>query len=70
MRQRSILWWSGRLPADGWLVFVAHALRVFAFGYFSVQLGLYLASLGYDRIAIGLFLSLALVGSAGLSILL
>ena len=43
-------------------------LRAFAYGYLAVVLALYLASLGYDDLSIGLVLSAALLGSAAMTV--
>ena len=55
---------------DGWLILLARSVRALAYGFLSVRIGLYLAELGYDTVAIGVFLTVALAGSAALTILL
>src|SRR5215212_10559281 len=59
-----------RLSRDGWLLFGACAVRTFAYGFLSVILGLYLASLGYDTTAIGGMFTAVLAGGAILTIIL
>ncbi|PZR98797.1 MAG: MFS transporter [Candidatus Chloroheliales bacterium] len=58
------------ISRDGWLIIGARTLRSFAFGFFSVHIALYLRGLGYDEAQIGLLLSIALGGSAALTIIL
>lgn len=58
------------ISRDGWLIILARTLRSFAFGFFSVHIALYLRGLGYDEGQIGLLLSIALGGSALLTIIL
>ena len=41
-------WWLPQLSADGWLLFATCGVRNVAYGFLSVVLGLYLASLGLD----------------------
>ncbi len=52
------------------LLFTSRAVRLFAFGFLSVVLALYLDACGLDARAIGLVLTFALVGDAALSLLI
>jgi MFS family permease len=56
------------LTSDGWLLFATCAVRTFAYGFVSVILGLYLASLGYDTATIGGIFTAVLAGGAALTI--
>src|SRR5438477_4059293 len=51
-----------QLTADGWLLFTTYALRLFAYAFMSVVLGLYLAELGLEKWAIGVVFTAALAG--------
>src|SRR6266542_2051248 len=51
-----------RLTADGWLLFATYAVRLFAYAFMSVVLGLYLAELGLEKWAIGVVFTAALAG--------
>jgi MFS family permease len=62
--------WLPRLTADGWLLFATCGVRLFAYGFLSVVLGLYLASLGLESGEIGALFTAALVGGALLTALL
>jgi MFS family permease len=62
--------WLPRLSPDGWLLFATCAVRMFAYGFLSVVLGLYLASLGMDLAAIGAIFTVALVGGAVMTVFL
>lgn len=57
-----------RSKTDIALLFVARILRMFAYGFLSVVLALYLAQAGLSEQAIGLLLTLTLVGDAGISL--
>src|SRR6267378_4319699 len=57
-----------KLPADGYVLFGTRVLRMFAYGFLSVVLVLYLAKLGLSEGLIGLLLSLTLVGDAVISL--
>jgi MFS family permease len=57
-----------KLPADGYLLFGTRVIRMFAYGFLSVVLALYLAQLGLSEGLIGLLLSLTLVGDAAISL--
>ena len=64
---------SRRLPElslDGWLLFVTCAVRSFAYGFLSVVLGLYLAAIGLDAVAIGIVFTAALAGGAVMTVFL
>jgi len=57
-----------KLPADGYLLFGTRVIRMFAYGFLSVVLVLYLAQLGLSESLIGLLLSLTLIGDAAISL--
>jgi MFS family permease len=56
------------LSPDGYLLFSTRLVRMFAYGFLSVVLVLYLAKLGLSEGLIGLMLSLALIGDAAISL--
>jgi len=56
------------LNADGRLLFVTRSLRLFAYGFLSVVLVLYVARLGLSETQIGLLLTLTLVGDTFISL--
>ena len=56
------------LGADGRLLFVTRAARMFSYGFLSVVLVLYLAALGFSEGRIGLLLTLTLVGDTLISL--
>ncbi len=56
------------LGPDGWLLFVTRAARMFAYGFLSVVLVLYLAGLGFSEGRIGLLLTLTLLGDTLISL--
>jgi MFS family permease len=56
------------LDHDGRLLFAARSARMFAYGSVAVILVLYLARVGFDGAAIGLILSLTLVGDTLVSL--
>src|SRR6201993_20811 len=56
------------LPPDGYILFGTRLVRMFAYGFLSVVLVLYLAKLGLNEGLIGLLLSLALIGDAVISL--
>ena len=58
----------GRSKTDIALLFVTRIMRLFAYGFLSVVLALYLAQVGLSERAIGLLLTLTLVGDAGISL--
>ncbi|MBA4015880.1 MAG: MFS transporter [Pirellula sp.] len=60
------LWQS--LTPDGRLLFAARSLRLFAYGFLSVVLALYLKSIGLSDADVGLLLSLTLLGDTVISL--
>jgi MFS family permease len=56
------------LDRDGRLLFTTRVLRMFGYGFLAVVLVLYLAAIGLDPIAIGLILTLTLVGDTVISL--
>src|SRR6266508_3618196 len=54
-------WWP-ELTRDGWLLFATYSVRLGAYAFVSVVLGLYLAELGLETWAIGLVFTAALAG--------
>lgn len=58
------------LPTDVRWLFLARAVRLFAYGALSVVLALYLSALGLSSTQIGLLLSLTLLGDAVISLLI
>jgi MFS family permease len=56
--------WLPRLTSDGWLLFATYSLRLAAYAWVAVILGLYLAALGFEASAIGLVFTAA-VGGGG-----
>lgn len=59
-----------RLSRDGWLLFATCAVRTFAYGFLSLILALYLSELGLNDGSIGAIFTAALLGGAGMTILL
>jgi MFS family permease len=59
---------STRLTADGYILFSTRVIRMFAYGFLSVVLVLYLAQLHLGQASIGLLLSLTLIGDAAISL--
>src|SRR3984893_2311701 len=57
-----------RLTADGYILFGTRVIRLFAYGFLSVVLVLYLAQLRLGQGLIGLLLSLTLIGDAAISL--
>jgi MFS family permease len=57
-----------KLTTDCYLLFGTRVLRMFAYGFLSVVLVLYLAQLGLTSSLIGLLLSLTLIGDAAISL--
>src|SRR5258705_12789485 len=57
-----------KLPADGYILFWTCVIRMFAYGFLSVVIVLYLAQLGLSEGLIGLLLSLTLIGDAAISL--
>src|SRR5215469_8572403 len=56
------------LSPDGYILFGTRLVRMFAYGFLSVVLVLYLAKLGLSEGLIGVVLSLALIGDAAISL--
>ncbi|MFZ0127944.1 MAG: MFS transporter [Candidatus Dormiibacterota bacterium] len=56
------------LNRDARVLFAARTGRMFAYGFVSVILVIYLAALGFDGLHIGLLLTLTLVGDAAISL--
>ncbi|MBI4515333.1 MAG: MFS transporter [Deltaproteobacteria bacterium] len=56
------------LTRDGRLLFATRIARLFAYGFLSVVLALYLAQLGLNEVRIGLLLSLTLIGDTAISL--
>lgn len=56
------------LSRDSRLLFATRIARMFAYGFLSVILVIYLATLGLDDLHIGLLLTLTLVGDAAISL--
>ncbi len=54
--------------ADARLIFAARLIRLFAYGFLSVALFLYLSARGFSDATIGLLLTLTLLGDAGISL--
>ncbi len=58
------------LSRDGWVIMAAASVRMLAYGFVSVILGLFLAELGYDGAGIGALFSIALAGGAVMTLAL
>ena len=56
------------LTTDGYILLGTRLVRMFAYGFLSVVLVLYLAQLGFSDGLIGLLLSLTLIGDAAISL--
>lgn len=56
------------LTADGRLLFTTRLVRLFAYGFLSVVLALYLAQVGLTTTQIGMLFTLTLIGDAGVSL--
>ena len=56
------------LDRDGRLLFTTRVMRMFGYGFLAVVLVLYLAAIGLDPIAIGVVLTLTLVGDTVISL--
>src|SRR6476620_2995601 len=56
------------LSSDGRLLFSSRIVRLFAYGFLSIVLALYLAQLGLSERQIGLLLTLTLAGDAIISL--
>jgi MFS family permease len=57
-----------KLTTDGFILFGSRILRMFAYGFLSVVLVLYLSKLGLNEFLIGFLLSLTLIGDAAISL--
>jgi MFS family permease len=57
-----------KLTTDGCILFGARVIRMFAYGFLSVVLALFLVQLGLSQWVIGLLLSLTLIGDAAISL--
>ena len=57
-----------RSKTDITLLFITRIMRLFAYGFLSVVLALYLAQVGLNEQTIGLLFSLTLVGDAGITL--
>jgi len=53
-----------------WLLFAIRVVRLFSYGFIAVILVLHLSASGLDEVRIGLFLTTALLGGAGLSLVI
>ena len=62
--------WLPRLTLDGWLLFATYSVRLIAYGFVAVILGLYLAALGFGAGAIGLVFAAAVGGGGVMTALL
>jgi MFS family permease len=58
------------LSRDGWLLFATCGVRSFAYGFFSVVLGLYLDAIGLSTTAIGWIFTAALAGGAVMTVII
>jgi MFS family permease len=58
----------GNLSTDGFLLFSTRIVRLFAYGFLSVVLVLYLAEAGLSEVQIGLLLTLTLIGDTVISL--
>src|SRR5262249_55821119 len=58
----------GTLAPDGWLLFGTRCARLFAYGFLSVVLVLYLSAVGLSDREIGLLLTMALLGDTVISL--
>jgi MFS family permease len=56
------------LSNDGLILFSARILRLFAYGFLSVILALYLSEIGLSNVSIGLLLTLTLLGDTVISL--
>jgi MFS family permease len=57
-----------KLTTDGFILFGSRILRMFAYGFLSVVLVLYLSNLGLNEFVIGFLLSATLIGDAAISL--
>ena len=58
----------GALTSDGHLLFFTRTVRLFAYGFLSVVLVLYLTRVGLSELQVGLLLTLTLVGDTVISL--
>ncbi len=56
------------LTTDGRILFATRLVRLFAYGFLSVVLALYLTQVGLDTTQIGVLLTFTLIGDAGISL--
>jgi hypothetical protein len=56
------------LTPDGRLLFTTRLVRLFAYGFLSVILALYLVQVGLSEAAIGALFTFTLLGDAGISL--
>lgn len=56
------------LPQNGRILFGTRILRLFAYGFLSVILALYLSELGFSKVNIGLLLTMTLLGDTLISL--
>jgi MFS family permease len=68
MAQLSELSFLHFLTTDGRLLFATRLVRLFAYGFLSVVLALYLAQVGLTTTQIGMLFTLTLIGDAGISL--
>jgi MFS family permease len=68
MDEASPAGWLSGLSRDGWLLFAAFGLRNLAYGWVSVILAAYLASLGFGPGTIGGIFTATLAGGAALTV--
>ena len=59
-----------KITTDGFILFGTRLARMFAYGFLSVVLALYLSELGYSDTIIGVLLSLTLIGDAVISLIM
>ena len=62
--------WLPALTTDGWLLFATYSVRLVAYGFVSVVLGLYLAAIGFGAATIGLVFTAAVGGGGVMTALL
>jgi predicted MFS family arabinose efflux permease len=55
---------------DAWLIILSRSLRMFAFGFNALIMGLFFQELGYSDSSMGLFFTLTLLGDVLLSLFL
>ncbi|MGE5254410.1 MAG: MFS transporter, partial [Planctomycetaceae bacterium] len=58
------------LNSDGWILFATRTLRLFAYGFLSVVLMIYLAQVGMSEAQIGLLFTLTLMGDTLISLVI